>query len=131
MQFRVPVWDLVGERKTGRIATARGAAMLLMRRAGYSFPEIAREFNRHHTTAIYACTRIGERRMIDAELYAALKGAEARLGWDAWGGGMRQLANLMLAVLAPLVVQREIELGAAQIEVKQTRIGLIRRRGAA
>ena len=55
----VPRSDLLGLSKTQRILTARMVAMYALREvAGWSYPEIARYFERDHTTAMLACQRV-------------------------------------------------------------------------
>jgi len=56
--FNVPTSLLLGKDRHKSIARARFAGYLLMRRAGYSYPEIGRSFGgRDHTTAINGCKR--------------------------------------------------------------------------
>jgi len=59
--------------RTPRVVLARGAAMWLYRLfAGASYPELGRLFRRHHTSALYAITKIDAKRQQSATFAAWL-----------------------------------------------------------
>lgn len=48
---------IYGTCKTTRVVQTRWACMLVLRRMGLSFPEIAAEFGMHHTTVMHGCCK--------------------------------------------------------------------------
>lgn len=64
----VRVGDMLGWRKTSDVAWARQLAMaLIYENGGASMNDVARIFNRHHTTALWAIQSVRER----SEIYAS------------------------------------------------------------
>jgi chromosomal replication initiation ATPase DnaA len=51
----VPDHEILGRGRVKEIARARQYAMWKCRQQGYSFPEIARVFDRDHTTIVHGC----------------------------------------------------------------------------
>ncbi len=57
--FGVEVADIRGRRRAKGFCAARHWVWQELRRAGYSFPEIAREFSVDHSSVQYACAKGG------------------------------------------------------------------------
>ncbi len=71
--FNLKQSDLRTASRSPRVTTPRQIAMYLVRRhCSLSFPEIARRFRRHHTTALHACRQIDTKRDQQGSLRAAL-----------------------------------------------------------
>lgn len=51
--FGVQAGEIMGRRRTRRVARARQAAMFLARRRGFSFPRLGRIFQRDHKTILH------------------------------------------------------------------------------
>lgn len=70
--YQISVADLVSCRRSHSIARPRQLAMALARSyTQYSLPEIGRAFgNRDHSTVVYACQKVNERRQLDTKLQA-------------------------------------------------------------
>lgn len=69
--FGVPVAQITGERRQGRIIVARHVAMALARDlTSAGFPRIGRAFGRHHTTIMAGVRRCEERLVADPDLAA-------------------------------------------------------------
>lgn len=67
--FSISIELLKSNKRFKNIVLARHIAMYLTREQGFSFPEIAREFNRRdHTTVIHAVKKIEEQIMDDQKL---------------------------------------------------------------
>lgn len=80
--FHVKKEELLGRRRTKRIAEPRKIAMFLAKKwTEQSYPELGRFFgNRDHTTVLAACKRVSEDRESDFEVRQALEGIERVLG---------------------------------------------------
>lgn len=80
--FEVNGDDVLGPtRGTPKVLRARQVAMWLMRQAGRSYPEIARQMERDHSTVLYACRRVAaidDLQAAAAEIYTALTGENIR-----------------------------------------------------
>lgn len=61
------VADIRGERRHARLARARKACALALRRAGYSYPEIGEALRRDHTSVQYAIKAPGHGALVLAE----------------------------------------------------------------
>lgn|SRR5271166_3470642 len=69
--FKVNRDHVLGARRAWKLVVARHVAMYVCRETtGRSLPEIARRFNRDHTTVIHACAKIGG--MKDPELQTTI-----------------------------------------------------------
>ena len=67
--FRLRVADLRSSNKTRLVTTPRYIAMYLAREhTDMSFPDIAKEFNKHHTTVIHGCELIAQQQKEDRKL---------------------------------------------------------------
>lgn len=66
--FNVTKKDLISKKRPKRLALIRHVAMYLCREAGYSYPKIARVFDRHHATIIYGCRHVEKKIDEDPEL---------------------------------------------------------------
>lgn len=74
-------------RKLRSRTDARHIAAWLLRRAGYSYPEIAMSLGwRDHTSAMHAVARIAAARETDAALAADLSASESALAGQQTGG---------------------------------------------
>jgi len=79
--FKVPLEDLKQEKRTRPVAHARAVAMYLARTlTEASFPELARRFQKDHTTVLAAVRKIEKLRENDPDLRHALEELVARLG---------------------------------------------------
>ncbi|HLT30363.1 MAG TPA: chromosomal replication initiator protein DnaA [Myxococcaceae bacterium] len=79
--FKVQLEDLKQEKRTRPVAHARAVAMYLARTLTEgSFPELARRFQKDHTTVMAAVRKIEKARENDPELRQALDELTARLG---------------------------------------------------
>jgi chromosomal replication initiator protein len=77
---RLTPLEILSHRRAARLAKARQAAMWLARTGGHSYPEIARAFDRDHTTILYAVSRTEQRMAEDARFAAWVRSLEAGVG---------------------------------------------------
>ena len=56
-RFGYQAADILGRSRTRHLAEARAEAMSAARDLGFSFPELARNFGRDHSTIMHACRR--------------------------------------------------------------------------
>ncbi len=79
--YQVKVFDLKSERRHKSIAAPRAVAMYLARKhTKDSYPDLGRAFgNKHHTTVLSACEKVGERIKTDARLRNEIQAIESAL----------------------------------------------------
>jgi hypothetical protein len=83
-EFRVSVKAIRGPRKSGRVLTARWAAIKQMRAEGLSLLMIAKAVNRDHSTVIHALERLSPIASFEDEGSRGLSARELRLFDEAW-----------------------------------------------
>jgi chromosomal replication initiator protein len=79
--YQVKVIDLKSERRHKSIAAPRAVAMYLARKhTKDSYPDLGRAFgNKHHTTVLSACEKVGERLKTDGRLRSEIQAIESAL----------------------------------------------------
>jgi len=79
--FKVSLEELKQEKRTRQVAHARAMAMFLARTlTGASFPELARRFQKDHTTVLAAVRKVEKLREADPDVRQALEELTVRLG---------------------------------------------------
>jgi chromosomal replication initiation ATPase DnaA len=78
--FHISVPMLLSESRVRKNVTARNVVYFLGRKAGYSFPEIGRAFNRDHSGVMYGCNML-ELRLArgDAALQSHVRAVEDKI----------------------------------------------------
>lgn len=72
--FYIPVGQLLSHNRSKDVAYSRQMAMYLIRQElEYSFPDIAKIFNRDHTTVMHACNKIDVERRQSSETEEVIK----------------------------------------------------------
>ncbi|MCS7021171.1 MAG: DnaA/Hda family protein [Gemmataceae bacterium] len=71
--------ELLSSSRLGRILLPRQLAIYLLRQAGWSLPQLAQAFGRHHATILHACRQMQQRLQQDTALQAVFRRLQAAL----------------------------------------------------
>lgn len=79
--FRVPVEEVLGQRRSSSLVLCRSVCMYLVRQKfRYSLSEIGRAFGRDHTSVLQSLRKVEKRMKEDAWLRASVKNFMQQLG---------------------------------------------------
>jgi hypothetical protein len=111
LQYGVHIKDLLGERRIRSLVEPRHVAFYLARKHGkMGVSEIARHFNRDHTTVSVAASNIARDRMALRELDSHISAIEAYLALQLdVGHGERKTTNPRIALLIPRAMIDDFE----------------------